>query len=281
MTVAPGDVPGAEVGGAAGGAPGAGTHRRRVVVSGGASGIGEAVVRRLRAAGDEVVIVDRNAEGGARVAADTGATMAVANVAASSEVDVAVAHAVAVMGGIDGVVACAGVGLLKRLEDVTDREFDRIVSVNLTGTFHVLRAAHRHLVASEAASVVTVASVSGVRPTRGEGPYSAAKAAVVALTQSAALEWAPSIRVNCVSPGFVVTPLNSVIADDPTMRSEVEAGTPLARLGDADEVASAIEFLLGPESSYLTGQNLIIDGGSMLGSQQVDDLLARLLRPRG
>ena len=70
--------------------------------------------------------------------------------------------------------------------------------------------------------------------------------------------------MNCVSPGFVVTPLNSVIADDPTMRSEVEAGTPLARLGDADEVASAIEFLLGPESSYLTGQNLIIDGGSML-----------------
>jgi NAD(P)-dependent dehydrogenase (short-subunit alcohol dehydrogenase family) len=104
-------------------------------------------------------------------------------------------------------------------------------------------------------------------------PYSAAKAAVIALTMSAALEYGPDIRVNCVSPGFVRTALNEKVASNDRYRTQVEAGTPASRVGNADEVASVVAFLLSDESSYMTGQNLVIDGGSMLPSKQVDDVL--------
>ena len=93
---------------------------------------------------------------------------------------------------------------------------------------------------------------------------------MIALTASAALEWAPTIRVNCVSPGFIATPLNQFVVDDEGMRSTIEKGTPLARVGASDDVASAVEFLLDAASSYVTGQNLVIDGGSTLASAQVD-----------
>ena len=149
--------------------------------------------------------------------------------------------------------------------------------VNLFGTFAGIRAAVPLLSAGGGGSIVNMASVSGVKPTRGEGPYSAAKAGVIALTMSAALEYGPEIRVNCVSPGFVRTPLNQMIADDPAHRETIAAGTPLGRSGEAGEVASVVAFLLSDDASYLTGQNLVIDGGSVLGSQQVDTVLASLL----
>jgi NAD(P)-dependent dehydrogenase (short-subunit alcohol dehydrogenase family) len=120
-----------------------------------------------------------------------------------------------------------------------------------------------------------------VRPTRGEAPYSAAKAAVVALTQAAALEFAPDIRVNCVSPGFVRTPLNEVLAGDDELRAAIEANTPMARVGTAEEVAELIVFLLSDRAGYLTGQNIVLDGGSMLNSAQMDPVLTPLLRHFG
>jgi NAD(P)-dependent dehydrogenase (short-subunit alcohol dehydrogenase family) len=124
---------------------------------------------------------------------------------------------------------------------------------------------------------VNVASVSGVRPTRGEAPYSAAKAAVIALTSSAALEWAPEVRVNCVSPGFVRTPLNEMLVTDDAARSGLESRTPLARVGTAEETAGVIAFLLSDAAGYLTGHNLVLDGGSLLPSEQMDPILGPLL----
>jgi NAD(P)-dependent dehydrogenase (short-subunit alcohol dehydrogenase family) len=109
--------------------------------------------------------------------------------------------------------------------------------------------------------VVNVSSLSGLRPTRGEAPYSAAKAGVVALTMSAALEYGPGIRVNCVSPGFVRTPLTEVAAADDATRAELEAATPLGRLGTAEEVAATIAFLCSEGAAYITGQNIKVDGG--------------------
>ena len=153
--------------------------------------------------------------------------------------------------------------------------------LNVAGTFNCLGAAATWLRESagrgEGPAVVNMASVSGLRPTRGEAPYSAAKAAVVALTQAAALEWGPAVRVNCVSPGFIRTPLNEVLASDDAMRAGIEERTPAGRVGTADEVAEVIAFLLGPESSYMTGQNLVLDGGSMLTSAQMDPVLGGLL----
>ena len=124
---------------------------------------------------------------------------------------------------------------------------------------------------------MNIASVSGIRPTRGEAPYSAAKAAAIALTRSAALEWAPEVRVNCVSPGFVHTPLNDMLVADPASLADLESRTPLARVGTADETAGVIVFLLSDAASYMTGQNLVLDGGTLLPSAQMDPVLGSLL----
>ena len=100
---------------------------------------------------------------------------------------------------------------------------------------------------------------------------------MIALSQAAALELAPQIRVNSVSPGFIRTPLNEVLAGDEQLRSQIEAGTPLGRLGRADEVSELIVFLLSDRSAYLTGQNLVLDGGSLLNSAQMDPVLETML----
>ena len=153
-----------------------------------------------------------------------------ADVAKSDELEAALGRAAAELGGLRGLVNNAGVGNLKPLTEYTDREVDLIWRVNVAGVFAGIRAA-APLLRPSGGSIVNVASVSGVRPTRGEAPYSASKAAVIALTMSAALELGPEIRVNCVSPGFVRTPLNEVIAGDDRLRAAVEAATPLGRVG--------------------------------------------------
>ena len=126
--------------------------------------------------------------------------------------------------------------------------------------------------------MVNIASVSGLRPTRGEAPYAAAKAGVVALTMSGALEYGPDgIRVNCVSPGFIRTPLTEFAWDMPGVIGPLEAATPLGRAGTAEEVADVVLFLVSGLSRYVTGHNVVVDGGSMLPSAQMDPLLRGLL----
>ncbi len=253
-----------------------------VVVTGGGSGIGAATCALLARQGIPVGVLDRNAEAAHRVAGQVGGLALVADVRRRDQVDGAVELAAAELGGVAGWVNNAGVGNLKPLEDYTEPEVDLIWGVNVTGTLLCLQAAVPHLrrhceASGRPAAVVNVASVSGVRPTLGEAPYAAAKAAVVALTSSAALEWAPAVRVNCVSPGFVRTPLNDVLTADEATLAGLEERTPMARLGTAEETAELIRFLLDDRCGYLTGQNIVLDGGSMLSSAQMDPVLGPLV----
>jgi NAD(P)-dependent dehydrogenase (short-subunit alcohol dehydrogenase family) len=251
--------------------------RGGVVVTGGGSGIGAATCHRLAADGLAVGVLDRDAERAASVAEAVGGLAMHADVSDSVALGDALGVAARELGGLRGLVNNAGIGNLKPLTGYTDREFELIWRVNVSGVFNGLRSAAPLLEDGGGGSIVNVASVSGVRPTRGEAPYSAAKAAVIALTASAALELAPRIRVNCVSPGFVHTPLNDVLVRDDAALSAIEAGTPLERVGTADEVAEIVAVLLSASSSYLTGQNIVVDGGSMLTSAQMDGVLGALI----
>lgn len=251
------------------------------VVTGAGSGIGAAVAGRLAAAGARVAVLDRDAEAARTVAEQIGGLALVADVADSAALSDALATAHRELGGLRRLVNNAGVGNLKAFEDYSDAEVDLIWRVNVAGVYWGIRAAAPWLRSSGGGSIVNVASVSGVRPTRGEAPYAAAKAAVVALSAAAALEMAPDVRVNCVSPGFVRTPLNELIAADEGWRSTIEDGTPMGRLGSVDDVADLVQFLLSDRSGYLTGQNIVLDGGSMLTSAQMDPVLRDLLERFG
>ena len=249
-----------------------------VVVTGGASGIGEATCRRLAAAGAGVVVIDRDREGAERVAGEIDGAAIGLDVADPVATGAAFAAVDELSGGhLRGLVNNAGVGNLKPLEAYSPAEVDLIWRVNFVGTYNCLRSAAALLRATPDAAVVNIASASGVRPTRGEAPYSAAKAAVVALTSSAALEWAPEVRVNCISPGFIRTPLNEMLASDESMRSGMVERTPAARLGTSEETAELVATLLDPAHGYLTGQNIVLDGGSLLPSSQMDPVLGPLL----
>lgn len=255
---------------------------QQAIVTGGASGIGAAIARAMSAEGARVAVLDLSADGARAVADQIGGVAFAVNVVDADAVDQAVTEAVEALGGLTCLVNNAGIGSLKPMHEYTPKEWDLLVDVNLKGTFNGMRSAIPHLRASGraggAASVVNIASVSGIRPTRGESPYGAAKAGIIALTMSGALEYGPDgIRVNCVSPGFIRTALTEFAFSVPTYLEAIEAGTPLGRTGTAEDVADVVAFLASDRARFVTGVNLAVDGGSLLPSAQMDPMLRDLL----
>lgn len=247
--------------------------RRRVIVTGGGSGIGAALCGLFAAEGAQVTVLDRDGDSAAAIAAEVGGRSVAVDVRDSGAVTRAVQESAEAMGGLTDLVNNAGVGTAKGLLDYTDKEWDLLLGVNLTGTFNMIRAAAPIMLEAGRGSIVNNASLTAIRPTRGEGPYSAAKAGVLALTQNAALELAPAIRVNAVAPGMIRTPLTEIIAASPEWLAAAESGTPAGRMGTAHEVAEVIAFLASDAASYVTGQTIVVDGGSILPSLQSDALL--------
>ena len=246
---------------------------RKALVTGGGSGIGEAVCRLFAREGAAVTVLDRDGDAAARVAGDIGGRSVACDVRGAEAVAAAVRDAADAMGGLTDLVNNAGLGTAKPLVSYTDKEWDLLLGVNLSGTFYGIRAAAPIMLEAGFGSIVNNASLTGVRPTRGEGPYSAAKAGVLNLTQTAALELAPAVRVNAVAPGMIHTPLTDIVVQNDEWRTAAEAGTPAGRVGTADEVAEVIAFLSSDAAAYVTGQTIVVDGGSVLPSLQSDSLL--------
>jgi NAD(P)-dependent dehydrogenase (short-subunit alcohol dehydrogenase family) len=251
----------------------------RAIVTGGGAGIGAATARRLAHLGATVAVLDRDGAAARAIAEEVGGHALEVDVTDPTATTDAVQAAAAALGGLTDVVANAGFGLNKPLHRYRDDEWALVVGVNLGGTFHTLRAAIPLLLDGGGGSIVTVASLNASRPLQGEAPYSAAKAGVVNLTKTAALEYAPTIRANCVSPGMIATALTSIITDDPDFTAVAEAGTPLQRIGTAAEVAEVIAFLCSDAAAYLTGQDLVVDGGASLPNLQADSIV-RAVRQR-
>lgn len=249
-----------------------------IIVTGAASGIGAATARRMTDEGARVAVLDRDGERARALADELRAPAIEVDVADTAAVGAAFGQAAEQMGRLTAVFNNAGIGNLKPLHTYTEAEWDTLVDVNLKGTWNGIRAAVPLLREHGGGSIVNMASVSGVYPTRGEGPYAAAKAGVIALTRSAALEYGPDgIRVNCLAPGFIRTDLTEFAFSNPAWVEPLERRTPLRRAGTAEDVAKVAVFLCSDLAGYVTGQTLLVDGGSILPNAQVDHLLADLL----
>jgi NAD(P)-dependent dehydrogenase (short-subunit alcohol dehydrogenase family) len=249
---------------------------RVALVTGGASGIGRATALRLARDGAAVAVLDRNGDGARSVADEVGGRAFEVDVRDADAVGHAVEATVEGLGAIAILVNNAGVGDLRPLHTVDDRLWHRLLDVNLTGTYHTMAAVVPVMLAAGRGVIVNNASVSGLSPTRGEAAYSAAKAGVIALTASGALEYGPTIRVNCVAPGFIRTPLTAIWDEHPDAFAPIGEAIPLGRIGDAEEVAEVIAFLCSDAAAYVTGHTLVVDGGLSLPQAGTDAALARL-----
>lgn len=237
---------------------------RRALVTGGASGIGLACGRALRAQGAAVALLDRD-PAVAAVAADIGATALEADVADEAQVPAAVAGAARDLGGPpDLLVSAAGVYRIAPLLELDAPAWEEVLAVNLRGSFLVGREVARGLLGTgDAGAIVNLGSTAAFQADAAEpgAHYNASKAAVLALTRQMAVEWGPRIRVNAVCPGVIDTPMLRLTDDPAAAEDYLRRRVVLRRLGAPEEVAATILFLLSGEASYITGAAVLVDGG--------------------
>ncbi len=242
------------------------TTPKRILIIGGSRGIGAACVRYFAAQGDSVTFLYRNNKTAAdALAAQTGAVSLQADVSDAAQVNAAVQKAAQAMGGLDGLVVCAGVAQIKVLNDVTDEDWRKMIDTDLSGAFYAVRASIPELLKNHAGRIICVGSMWGKVGASCEAPYAAAKAGLRGFVMSMAKELGPSgITVNIVEPGVIDTEMNAAL-DDETRRALCEE-TPLGRIGLPAEVAELIGFLASDKAGFITGQAIGIDGGFAIGS---------------
>jgi NAD(P)-dependent dehydrogenase (short-subunit alcohol dehydrogenase family) len=247
---------------------------RRAVVTGGGSGIGRGTCRRFAQEGARVAVLDLEGDAAAAVASEIDGVSFAVDVRDAEAVKTAVDAAATALGGLDIVFNNAGTGSMARLHEYDPDEFRRVVDVNLLGVWHGMRAAVPHLLEAGGGSIVNTASISGVRPSPGEAPYAAAKAAIAALTQSAALEYGSrGIRVNAVAPGAVRSAMTTPLLGLGDWEQRWTDRTPLGRVGEPEDIADVVLFLCSDLARYITGQVVVVDGGMILHGAGIDGVL--------
>lgn len=237
---------------------------RRLVVTGGGSGIGRAVAEGAAAEGAKVAVLDINLAGAEETAGRIAGSAHQVDVSDAASVEAAIAAAARAMGGIDGLVNTAGIVGTTLLPDLDIAYWNRMIGINLTGPYLTARACLPHLQAAPGVStIVNVASAQVFRPGGAACSYAASKAGVVGLTRILSVELAPHIRVNCVSPGITDTPMAAAAkaASGGTGALPNAKDYVLGRMAAPAEIASAILYLSSSDASYVTGIVLSADGG--------------------
>ncbi len=243
-----------------------GLQTRRVVITGGASGIGAATVARFLREGSRVVVLDRDRAACDRLKDEFPALSAalVSDVSDAGAVQSAFERIDDLLGGLDVLVNNAGISIRHRFLEITDTEWRDVLAVNLTGVFQVAQHAARRMVAGSGGVILNMGSTNGLMGYPYYADYNASKAGVVELTRSMALELAPAVRVNAVCPGYILTPMQQA-EYTPEMMDAVNAKIPMKRHGRPEEVAALFAFLASDDAAWITGQVYVIDGGEIAG----------------
>jgi len=234
---------------------------RRVLVTGAASGMGREIASLFASEGAALALIDRNADGVASAAASLQATGFACDVSDRAAVGEIVSRAAGALGGIDAVVNAAGILDIRPFAELAPESWDRMIAVNLTGPYNVVHAALPMLRAAKPATVVNIASVSGLMPMEGTSGYSASKAGLIMLTKCLALDLGPDIRVNSICPGVIKTEMTRYLWESREHSARATERVALKRLGDPQDVARAALFFTSEESAFTTGAWLPVDGG--------------------
>jgi len=234
---------------------------KKVLVTGGSRGIGRACVEYFSAQGYEVAFVYRSNDLAAKeLEASCGALAIKADISSSKDAECAVSYAVDKMGGIDILINNAGISQIKLFTDITDEDWEKMISVNLSGAFYITRAAVKGMISRKFGRVINIGSMWGKCGASCEVHYSAAKSGLRGMTMALAKELGPSgITVNCIEPGVIDTDMNAELDDNAL--TELCGETPLGRIGRPEEIAYLAEFLASHKAAFITGQCIGIDGG--------------------
>ena len=239
---------------------------RRAIVTGSTRGIGRAIAEALVGQGARVVITSECAEDARRVGSALGMPSTECDVANDAALDALTQFAVAELGGIDILVCNAGItGRAGAFQDIDMADYAQVMAVNLRSQVVLCNLGIPHIANAGGGAVILISSLAGLRGNRAINAYALAKAGNAQLARNLAVEWGPqAVRVNAVSPGFIATDLSKPLLDDAAFMARRMAMTPLRRPGQPEEIAGAVVFLAADAGGFVTGHNLVIDGGTLI-----------------